>query len=208
MNLTNFLIIDFALVLIAIPLILFAQLDRTKRFVWGELIGDQLLNQSYISIPSLNDLLELEKKALVNGSGITFESLIGLWKFAFVWKKKTDSKDSLFSFLLRIFSASLELSINQNNETSERYRLINSIQFGALKMQFIGCGELTGDKPLLTFYFDRIALSLGSNILLSRAIKIADKKNRPFFILIAIGEKKEWMSARGRGGGLALWIKD
>ena len=208
MNLTNFLIIDFTLVLIAIPLILFAQMDRTKRYFWGELTGNQLFNQSYISIPLLQDLLELEKTAPADGSGISFESLIGLWKFAFVWKKTKDRKDSLFSFLLRVFSATLELSVNHKNEKSESYNLINSIQFGTLKIQFVGYGELTGAQPLLVFNFDRIELSLGSNILLSRTLTIVDKKNRPFFSLIAIGEKNKWLSARGRGGGLALWIKD
>tara|TARA_B100000700_G_C14935928_1_gene804282 strand:- start:50 stop:676 length:627 start_codon:yes stop_codon:yes gene_type:complete len=208
MDLTSFLIIDFALALIAIPLILFSQVESTKSYIWEELTDNKFLNQSYRSIPSLNNLLELEKKAQADGSGIKFESLIGMWKFAFVWKKITDRKDSFFSFLLRLFSASLELKKNQKSETIEAYSFINSIKFGALKIQFIGCGELKGDQPLLMFNFDRIELSLGSNILLSRVITIADNKNRPFFMLIAIGEKRKWLSARGRGGGLALWIKD
>ena len=36
--------------------------------------------------------------------------------------------------------------------------------------------------------------------------KTTDPKKRPFFSLIALGKEKKWLCARGKGGGLAIWI--
>ena len=41
--------------------------------------------------PSLDKLKELEKSARVDGSGIEFDSLLGLWKFNSVWKQGSDT---------------------------------------------------------------------------------------------------------------------
>ena len=53
-----------------------------------------------------------------------------------------------------------------------------------------------------------IELRLGGNVLFSRSLDIPDKKNRPFFGLIAMADNGEWLGARGRGGGLAVWVKE
>ena len=38
-------------------------------------------------------------------------------------------------------------------------------------------------------------------------MSMPEENDKPFFALIAIGHNGEWLSARGRGGGLALWHK-
>ena len=38
-------------------------------------------------------------------------------------------------------------------------------------------------------------------------LKKPEDKKMPFFSLIGISTKDKWMCARGRGGGLAIWIK-
>ena len=128
--------------------------------------------------------------------------------FISVWKKESDKEDNLASSLLRLFQATLELKEDLTQENTERYDITNSIQFGSLLIRFIGSGELKGSQPLLPFYFKTIELKLGSTVLLSRSIQIPDIKNRPFFGLISIEENRKWLAARGKGGGLALRLKN
>ena len=59
----------------------------------------------------------------------------------------------------------------------------------------------------MPFFFESIELKLGTRILLRRSLDIPDENNRPFFALIAMEETSKWLSARGRGGGLAVWRK-
>ena len=41
----------------------------------------------------------------------------------------------------------------------------------------------------------------------NKPLKKPEEKQMPFFSLIAISKENNWMCARGRGGGLAIWIK-
>ena len=155
----------------------------------------------------MNKILDLENFAKKEGSGIEFIDLIGLWQFVTVWKAGKDKEDSLSSSLLRLFSASLELRENQSNEECSSLSIINSIEFGLLSISFKGYGHLKGPQPRLPFVFECIQLKLGSVILINRTLDIPNEKDKPFFALIAIEESGGWLSARGRGGGLALWVK-
>ncbi len=208
MTFTKFLLIDGALLLVGLPLLLILQGGMSQSSLFGDLDSNKLLNQTSKGIPNLKELLQLEILARKKGSGIEFDSLIGLWKFVSVWKQGTDKADLISSSLLRLFSASLELRKEQMNEELLKFDITNSIQFGALVIRFIGFGELKGSQPLLPFFFERIELKLGTSVLFSRSLSIPDEKDKPFFALIAMGDSGIWLSARGRGGGLALWLKD
>ncbi len=208
MLLTKFLIIDLTLILIGLPIILILQGGINKPSIFKHGNESNLPDKSSINIPSISELLELEITARSKGSGIEYSSLIGLWKFVSVWKPGTDNEDSIASSLLRLFSASLELRENQTDKDCSKFDIINSIQFGSLSIRFIGYGNLKGSQPLLPFFFENIELRLGENVLLSRSLDIPNEKDKPFFALISMQEEGKWLSARGRGGGLALWLKD
>ena len=83
----------------------------------------------------------------------------------------------------------------------------NSINFGLLNIIFTGSAELIGPRPLLTFYFENLKISIGNFQIFYKALKKLEDKNMPFFSLIGISTKEKWMCARGRGGGLAIWVK-
>ena len=208
MTFTNFVLIDGAFLLLGFSLLLIFQRKKGLASPFSILNRDIIFDETSISIPSLKELLELETFARKQGSGIEYSSLIGLWKFAYVWKKGTDKEDSTSSSFLRLFSASLELREKSCREELFKFGMINSIQFGSLQVRFVGSGELKGTQPLLPFFFERIEIKLGDRILLSRTLDLPDEKNRPFFALIAMEDSGRWLSARGRGGGLALWLKD
>tara|TARA_Y100001968_G_scaffold327089_1_gene371442 strand:+ start:1141 stop:1644 length:504 start_codon:yes stop_codon:yes gene_type:complete len=161
--------------------------------------------ENTIILPSASKLLELEKKARVEGSGIKYDSLIGKWKFNSVWKQGSDKEDSISSTLLQVLSASLELKKNQNDPEKNLFNIANSIQFGIITLRFTGIANLERKQPLLPFSFDCIEIKLASLNILKKSLRKPEQKNRPFFALIAIDSNDKWLSARGKGGGLALW---
>ncbi len=208
MNISRFLFIDAALVLAAIPLLLLLQGKNKKSSFFRNSKKEELLEKTSIKLPEKEKLLELEKLAKTKGSGIEFDLIIGDWRFVSVWKKNTDKEDSVFSSLLRVFAANIELKKDISTENSLKFSIITSIQFGFFSIEFSGSGYLEGKQPLLPFFFNLIELKSGSSILLSRSLDEPKKKGKPFFALIAIGKNGEWLSARGQGGGLALFVKD
>tara|TARA_Y100001968_G_scaffold318580_1_gene348985 strand:+ start:938 stop:1441 length:504 start_codon:yes stop_codon:yes gene_type:complete len=166
------------------------------------------MEENKINIPSLKKLIELEKKARVEGSGIDYKSLLGRWKFNSVWKQGSDKEDSVSSTLLQVLSASLELKKDMQNPDEELFTISNSIQFGLLSLKFSGKANLERKQPLLPFSFDCIHIKLASLTILNRSLAKPEQKKRPFFALIAIDSNGKWLSARGKGGGLALWERD
>ena len=59
----------------------------------------------------------------------------------------------------------------------------------------------------MAFYFEELKISIGSLPIVNKKLKKPEDKKMPFFSLIGISTKDKWMCARGRGGGLAIWIK-
>ena len=161
-----------------------------------------------ILLPTYKEIMNLEEIANKEGSGIVFDQLIGKWKFQCVWKKGSDSKDNISSSLLQVLSASLELSIVESRDDSEVFEIKNSIRFGILSIVFLGKAFLKGNRPLLYFYFKNLYLKIGYFNILNKSLQEIDIKKMPFFVLIALDKRKDWLCARGKGGGLAVWIKD
>ena len=208
MNISKFLLIDAAIVMTAIPIFYLIQGGNKKSSLFASSNKDKLSGKTSIKLPDTGELLELEKIAKIKGSGIESESLFGNWKFVSVWKKNTDEEDSVFSSLLRVFSANLEIKKVISIEDSLKFSITTSIEFGIISIEFAGNGYLKGEQPILTFLFNLIELKLGSSILLSRSLEETFEKEKLFFSLIALGERDRWLSARGQGGSMILWLKD
>ena len=207
MNLIRFFLVDLALIFSGFLFLLVFQSNKSK-FSSSENSNDSRIpDESLREIPDLKEILEMETISVRKGSGIEIANLIGLWKFVSVWRKGTDRDNKLLSSLLRLFSASLELVKKEVNGDLLRFEIINSIEFGLLSIRFEGCGELKGSQPLLMFYFEEIQLKIGKDRLIRKSINIPDETKRPFFSLIGRGRDIEWLAARGRGGGVAIWLK-
>jgi len=110
--------------------------------------------------------------------------------------------------LLHVLSASLELKKDTQDSEDEKFTIANAIKFGLLTLSFSGYANLERKQPLLPFSFDCIQIKLASFTILKTSLPAPDQKKRPFFALIAIDQYGKWLSARGKGGGLALWVKD
>ena len=83
----------------------------------------------------------------------------------------------------------------------------NSINLGLLNITFTGSAELKGLRPLLAFYFEELKISISSFPIFNKEFKKPEDKKMPFFSLVGISTKDNWLCARGRGGGLAIWVK-
>ena len=60
---------------------------------------------------------------------------------------------------------------------------------------------------LLAFYFEELKICISSFPIFNKELKKPEDKRMPFFSLVGISTKDNWLCARGRGGGLAIWVK-
>ena len=208
MILSKFLLIDAVLVITVVPLLFLLQSKNKKSSLVRSSKNEDSLEKISINLPDKEKILELEKLARSQGSGIEFDSLVGNWKFVTVWKKGTNKEDSVFSSLLRVFSANLELKKSLSIDQQLKFSITASIQFGIVSIEFSGNAYLKGHQPCLPFLLNLIELKSGSSILLSKSLKEPLEKEKSFFALIASGANSRWLSARGQGGALILWLKD
>jgi len=159
-----------------------------------------------IDFPNINEIKLLEKNSLKNGSGIVYDQLLGIWRFKYVWGKKSDEIKNIPSSILQVLSARLELT-SKNKDDQINYEIKNAINLGLLNVTFIGSAELKGLRPLLIFYFEELKISINSFPIFNKQLKKPEDKKMPFFSLVGINTKDNWLCARGKGGGLAIWVK-
>ena len=160
------------------------------------------------SLPSGEDLLALERQCRRSGSGsgITMASLIGTWRLRATWSRDGTPAPAASAALLRGLGACLILS-GEEAAADGALRIANQVNLGSLRLRFDGEAELTGRRPLLMFSFRSVRLSLGTLTLFERGLPQPDARRMPFFALIGLDRKQGRLSARGRGGGLALWMR-
>ena len=156
------------------------------------------------SLPSGEDLLALERQCRRSGSGITMASLIGTWRLRATWSRDGTPAPAASAALLRGLGACLILS---GEETDGALRIANQVNLGSLRLRFDGEAELTGRRPLLMPSLRSVRLSLGTLTLFERGLPQPDARRMPFFALIGLDREQGRLSARGRGGGLALWMR-
>ena len=159
------------------------------------------------SFPDFDQIKNLEKIANKDGSGIQFKDLLSYWKFQYVYKKGDTKIDNVSSSILQVLSASLKLSKSTGQNDENTFEISNSIKFGVISINFTGKANLKGTRPLLSFYFEQLIIKFLNITLITKSLKNIDPQKRPFFSLIALGERNKWLCARGKGGGLAIWIK-
>lgn len=158
------------------------------------------------SLPDAQTLRSLELHSRHQGSGLRLDALLGAWKVCQVWGKNS-LRPSAAGCPLRALQGTLKI---QQGE-SGGLMLLNSVRFGGFQLQFSGPGKLRQKRPLLFFQFHQMQVLIAGREILSLPLPETSKGKEPFFALIAIGPTSsgaEWLAARGRGGGLALWIKE
>ena len=207
MNISKFLLIDILLVVTAISLLSFLQVKNINPPILRNSKKEDFFRKNLLNLPNKEKLLNLEKIAKAKGSEIKIDSLIGNWKFKSIWKKDNEEEDSVFSSLLRIFSAEIEFKNTNSKENSYDLSIVTSIRFGLIFIEFSGFGCLKGEQPFVTFFFNLIELKLNKNVLLRKTLREPEDEGKSYFELISLEKHGEWLSARGQGGSLILWLK-
>ena len=148
-------------------------------------------------------VLKLERNARHQGTGLTLKALTGCWWLNTTWSRKGKAAPMASSLLLRALQACLDLEMYESE-----LRIANQVSLGPLQLRFEGSANLLGRRPLLQFSFSTVQVKLGSIRLLERTLAQPEPQRMPFFALIGMGKDASWLCARGRGGGLALWVKE
>ena len=157
-------------------------------------------------LPDYEEIINLEKISQKNGSAIKYEQLIGTWRLRHIWKKGSNQVDNISSSILQVLYATLELS-QKKFQDNVNYNIKNSIKFGFLTLIFSGNAFLKGERPILSFYFVDLKVKVLNLTLFNKDLTKPDANQMPFFSLIYLNKIDNWMCARGKGGGLAIWIK-
>jgi hypothetical protein len=92
-------------------------------------------------------------------------------------------------------------------------RIQNQLRLGALEIRFTGPCRLLPRRNIVVFDFTQVQLLLGEKVLYSRSLgKYPEEEfatrpvaQLPFFVFLWASPMA--IAARGRGGGLAIWVK-
>lgn len=163
-------------------------------------------------------LIEAEKAAKQTKTNYNYSQLIGNWRLGFITgTKKTRKRAGVVlgagKFLPKLVK--IQLSYSQSEESPEKGKVENSVQFGLLKIVLTGPVKFWFNKNILAFDFTKMQLSLsGFNLYKGYIRGGKDReeifyqqtlKEQAFFTYFLI--EKNYIAARGKGGGLALWTR-
>ena len=170
----------------------------------------------------VNALLQAEKAAKQQRLTYPLESLLGDWRLCFTAPRQAHLKSGTALgkgfYVPQIARAQISFSngASTSAQSPGQLEIGNSFQFGSLLFKLTGPAQYLGKKNLLTFDFTHMQFLLFDRAVYSgkfRGGKAAVKDfyhqpiaKLPFFGFFFVTE--DFIAARGRGGGLALWIKE
>ncbi|MGV0106061.1 Plastid lipid-associated protein/fibrillin conserved domain-containing protein [Nostoc sp. DSM 114160] len=165
-------------------------------------------------------LLQAEKTGKQQKLTYPFEFLLGKWQLCFVTgtkKNRGSGKIVLGNGFYVPKFMTIHLSFNATLEqNSDRGEIANQVELNPVSLKLTGPVQYFGKKNLLAFDFNQMIISLFGRVIYNRAIRggkvqTEDFYNQPiaklpFFGFFLVTE--DFIAARGRGGGLAFWIRE
>ncbi|MGF1459243.1 MAG: hypothetical protein ACFBSG_09470 [Leptolyngbyaceae cyanobacterium] len=160
-------------------------------------------------------LLELERSAKQARQMVTADELLGRWRLCFTASKKAKFKagQPIGSGFYIPKLAIAQLAFAPYPEREGLFQITNQLHVGPLKLQFTGPARRCDGKNLLAFDFTRLLVTGFGLPIYRGAVGQRRSGNQdfqdmaiaklPFFAFFAATE--QYIAARGRGGGLALW---
>jgi hypothetical protein len=168
-------------------------------------------------------LLELEKSAKKDKQYYSLQQLCGTWRLYFITgTKKTRQKAGIVlgagRYLPEFIKIKLRYSIEVDSAVKsdlETGKVENSVEFAGLQLILAGRTKFLATRNILVFDFTKIEVRVGGLSLYRGYIRGGESKEKEFvresvskqafFSYFLVSETA--ISARGRGGGLALWRK-
>jgi hypothetical protein len=168
-------------------------------------------------------LLQAEKTAKQQRLIYSYESLLGKWRLCFATgTRKVRERGGIMLgkgfYIPKLFPAYISFGIPDENANSaaNQGKIGNEVKLGSLLLQLTGPAQYLGKKNLLAFDFTQMQISLLGRTIYNGKIRSGKNKDNnfyeqsiaklPFFAFFLITEN--FIAARGRGGGLALWIRE
>ncbi|UKO97195.1 hypothetical protein [Nostoc sp. UHCC 0870] len=177
-------------------------------------------NQRPTTEEVVNALLAAETIAKKQRLNYNFESLVGQWRLCFATgtKKARESGGIVLgkgwyvpklATIYISFKATPEEDLNSGE-------IGNQVQLGSISLQLTGPAKYLGKKNILAFDFTQMFLSLFGRTIYQQNIRSGKGESEdfynqpiaklPFFAFFLVNA--DLIAARGRGGGLALWIRE
>ncbi len=168
-------------------------------------------------------LVQAEKATKKERITYSYESLSGKWRLCFATgTRKVRERGGIMLgkgfYIPKLFWAYISFSIPAENANlaANQGEIGNEIQLGTLLLKLTGPAQYLGKKNLLAFDFTQMQISLFGRTIYNGKIRGGKNKDNnfyeqsiaklPFFGFFLITEN--FIAARGRGGGLALWIRE
>ncbi|MEB3337012.1 MAG: hypothetical protein VKJ46_06085 [Leptolyngbyaceae bacterium] len=167
-------------------------------------------------------LLEAEKTAKQQRSPYSLDTLVGNWRLCFVTgTQKARKRAGIVLGKGRYVPdwVKIHLSVQIQAEVDpqpDRGKIGNQVQLGALELKLTGPIQYSGKKNLLAFDFIHLQVHLFNRTVYSGGMRGGQAQAEnfyerpisklPFFAFFLV--TPDFIAARGRGGGLALWIRE
>ncbi len=166
-------------------------------------------------------LVQAEKAAKQQRLAYSLEALAGTWKLCFSTSRSAHEKAGVVvgrGFYMPWFTPAYISFAPQASEPGEvmKGEIGNQIQMGPLLLKLTGLFQYLTKKNLLAFEFAHMQISIagkpiysgdfrGGKALAETFYSLAIAK-LPFFAFFLVTD--DLIAARGRGGGLAMWVRD
>ncbi|MBD6616414.1 hypothetical protein FNW02_11350 [Komarekiella sp. 'clone 1'] len=167
----------------------------------------------------VNALLQAEKAAKQQRLTYSFESLLGKWRLCFATGTKKVRKRGgivLGKGLYVPKLAAIYIFFSAIEQNLGKGEIANQVQLGSVLLKLTGPVQYLGKKNLLAFDFNQMIISLFGRVVYNKQIRSGKVQSEdfynqpiaelPFFAFFLVTE--DFIAARGRGGGLALWIRE
>ncbi|NBD34309.1 MAG: hypothetical protein GVY17_15400 [Cyanobacteria bacterium] len=168
-------------------------------------------------------LVNLEKKGKKATTIVSYESLIGKWRLHLITgTKKTRQRAGVMLGAGRYLPSWLKihLSYTENSDqaltAAEPGYVENSVSVAGLRFTLSGPTKFFPKQNLLAFDFTHLTLQILGKVIYSGNVRGGDQskdnfyqepiKKQAFFRYFLIED--QYIAARGRGGGLALWRRE
>jgi hypothetical protein len=161
-------------------------------------------------------LLATEKDLKKTKQGIPFAALLGTWRFCFASGAKKTKKGLKLGqgyYVPGFVRATIAFAAETSDPDASTGTVTNQLWIGSLGIRFTGPCRYPGKMNILSFDFTYLEILLGSKVIYGRSIGTSGDDNfmtkstgkLPFFVFLWASPTE--IAARGKGGGLAIWVK-
>ncbi|MBC7970211.1 MAG: hypothetical protein H7Z11_08815 [Verrucomicrobia bacterium] len=164
-------------------------------------------------------LVQAEKAAKKAHLLYSFEPLLGEWQLCFATGTRKVKRGGIALgkgfYVPQLAVAQISFQAEADAAVLGRGSIGNQVKVGSVRLRFTGPAHYLGKKNLLAFDFTHLQISVLGRTAYSGAVpgrkpKSGDFYSRsvaqlPFFAFFLV--TPTFIAARGRGGGLALWVK-